>query len=401
MASGVKALEHSSLKVPYEILNKKFRVAQKTIDREVSHVMQATSELEKCLEGSSATVGKVVGLLDGVIEKLTGLKRKAEEAILAEDDSAKVCKRRIEHLKLHDSEQPSTVIQWKKKRLDRMLVEHFLRCGYYNTAIKLAKHSGIEDYTNIDLFLVSKEVEESLKRHETAPCLAWCHDNKSKLRKMKLTLTSVVTKMSTLEFNLRTQEFIELVRGNHRLDAVKHARKYFSQVDPEQMPEVQRIMGLLAYPPDTQVQPYKDFYEPSRWDAMVQQFQWENFKIHQISNYSVFCLTLQAGLSSLKTPHCYRDPESNYRNSQCPVCSKQMNELAKPLPFSHCAQSRLICNISGQIMNENNPPMMMPNGNVYGETALLAMAAENGGKVVCPRTKDTYTIDQVEKVFVM
>eukprot|EP00058_Branchiostoma_floridae_P018230 XP_002603719.1 hypothetical protein BRAFLDRAFT_126879 [Branchiostoma floridae] len=300
MASGVKALEHSSLKVPYEILNKKFRVAQKTIDREVSHVMQATSELEKCLEGSSATVGKVVGLLDGVIEKLTGLKRKAEEAILAEDDSAKVCKRRIEHLKLHDSEQPSTVIQWKKKRLDRMLVEHFLRCGYYNTAIKLAKHSGIEDYTNIDLFLVSKEVEESLKRHETAPCLAWCHDNKSKLRKMK------------------------------------------------------------------------DFYEPSRWDAMVQQFH-----------------------------HCYRDPESNYRNSQCPVCSKQMNELAKPLPFSHCAQSRLICNISGQIMNENNPPMMMPNGNVYGETALLAMAAENGGKVVCPRTKDTYTIDQVEKVFVM
>jgi len=34
--------------------------------------------------------------------------------------------------------------QWRKKRLDRMLVDHFLRSGYYNTAIKLARHSGIE-----------------------------------------------------------------------------------------------------------------------------------------------------------------------------------------------------------------------------------------------------------------
>lgn len=39
---------------------------------------------------------------------------------------------------------PSAATQWKKKRLDRMLVEYFLRAGYYNTAIKLASHSGIQ-----------------------------------------------------------------------------------------------------------------------------------------------------------------------------------------------------------------------------------------------------------------
>ena len=69
----------------------------------------------------------------------------------------------------------------------------------------------LQDLTNIDLFLVSKEIEESLERRETAKCLTWCHDNKSKLRKMK----------SNLEFNLRTQEFIELIRNNDRIDAVK------------------------------------------------------------------------------------------------------------------------------------------------------------------------------------
>lgn len=41
---------------------------------------------------------------------------------------------------------------------------------------------------NIEMFLTAKEVEESLERRETATCLAWCHDNKSRLRKMKVRL---------------------------------------------------------------------------------------------------------------------------------------------------------------------------------------------------------------------
>lgn len=69
---------------------------------------------------------------------------KAVESIQAEDESAKLCKRRIEHLKEHSSDQPAPANMWKKKRMDRMMVEHLLRCGYYNTAVKLARQSGIE-----------------------------------------------------------------------------------------------------------------------------------------------------------------------------------------------------------------------------------------------------------------
>lgn len=66
------------------------------------------------------------------------------ESIQAEDESAKLCKRRIEHLKEHSSDQPAAASVWKRKRMDRMMVEHLLRCGYYNTAVKLARQSGIE-----------------------------------------------------------------------------------------------------------------------------------------------------------------------------------------------------------------------------------------------------------------
>ena len=96
---------------------------------------------------------------------------------------------------------PVAESQWRKTRVDRMLVEHFLRTGYYDSAMGLAKQANIEDLTNINLFLVAKEVEDALKQKDVTKCLAWCHDNKSKLRKMK----------SNLEYNVRLQgEFGEV-----------------------------------------------------------------------------------------------------------------------------------------------------------------------------------------------
>ncbi|EAW82595.1 macrophage erythroblast attacher, isoform CRA_e [Homo sapiens] len=71
----LKVQEYPTLKVPYETLNKRFRAAQKNIDRETSHVTMVVAELEKTLSGCPA-VDSVVSLLDGVVEKLSVLKRK-------------------------------------------------------------------------------------------------------------------------------------------------------------------------------------------------------------------------------------------------------------------------------------------------------------------------------------
>lgn len=106
-----------------------------------------------------------------------------------------------------------------------------------------------------DVFMVSREVEKSLANHETARCLNWCHDNRSKLRKLG----------STMEFNLRVQEFIELVRSDRRLDAVKHARKCFANYEDYQLQEIQACMGQLAFPADPQYSPYKDLLDEKRY----------------------------------------------------------------------------------------------------------------------------------------
>jgi len=318
-------------------------------------------------------------------------------------------KRRVEHLKDGCTEhlQPVQLKQWQKLRLERILVEHLLRSGFYQSAIELSNSSGIQDMTNIEVFLAAKQVEESLQAGDISKCLAWCHENKSKLRKLR----------SNLEFNVRIQECIELVKSGKKLDAVKHARKFLAADESTQLELVQQVMGLMAFPLDTPIQPYKDLLDPGRWNSLIQQFRRENYRLHQLSLQSVLSVTLQSGLSALKTPHCYKQGHfsiaslptymqdlkgtNDEKNVECPVCHPSLNTLAMGLPFSHCSQSRLVCYISGSPLNENNTPMMLPNGYVYGEQALLKMAEQNGGQIVCPRTKEIYPLTDLEKVYVM
>ena len=49
--------------------------------------------------------------------------------------------------------------------------------------LQLVVVSPTQDLTNVDIFMQSKQIEEELLNHQTASCLAWCHENKSKLRK--------------------------------------------------------------------------------------------------------------------------------------------------------------------------------------------------------------------------
>ena len=58
-------------------------------------------------------------------------------------------------------------------------------------------------------------------------------------------------------------------------------------------------------------------------------------RLHQLGDLSIFETTIEAGLSSLKTHHCFYD---NLRSDACPVCSEQLNAIAEKLPFSHCCQ---------------------------------------------------------------
>jgi len=73
-----------------------------------------------------------------------------------------------------------------------MLVDYFLRNSYYDTAMQVVTSSGIEDIVDTDLFISGREIEGSLGDHNTAPCLQWCHENKSRLKKTKVSSETLI-----------------------------------------------------------------------------------------------------------------------------------------------------------------------------------------------------------------
>lgn len=185
--------------------------------------------------------------------------------------------------------------QWKKTRLDRMIVEHFLRLGAWESAEQLAVRSGIRDLTNLDIFQTSREVEVDLASHKTAKCTVWCNDNKTKLRKIN----------STIEFQLRVQEFVELIREDRRVDAVKHAQKHFPDFYQDQLKDIRQCMALLAFPTTTEIEPYKSLFNPKRWDELVLNFRSENYRIFQLASQSVLSVAVQVIVYILRGKCCY------------------------------------------------------------------------------------------------
>jgi macrophage erythroblast attacher len=55
--------------------------------------------------------------------------------------------------------------------------------------------------------------------------------------------------------------------------------------------------------------------------------------------------------------------------------------------------------MSGKVMDEGNQPLVLPNGFVYSEQALREMQ-EMEGVITCPRSLNTYTLQETRKAFI-
>ena len=74
--ADIRSLEHPTLKVPYEILNKKFRTSQKTLDREISQVQGSVTQVEEYLKLCQGDVSGIPVLLETLEDRLKHLQEK-------------------------------------------------------------------------------------------------------------------------------------------------------------------------------------------------------------------------------------------------------------------------------------------------------------------------------------
>ncbi|KAI9315461.1 CTLH/CRA C-terminal to lish motif domain-containing protein [Dichotomocladium elegans] len=384
-------LEQPLIKVPYEQLKKSVKHSSKYLEIQIANVLDKINRCVKAAEENRLSPEEAIKTLDDLNEQLENVQRKLKKYWQEETTHAKRLKVRGDHLNEITgitSVKAPQFQRWTRTRVSRLIVDYLLREGMTEAAKRVASENNVEDMVDVLLFTQSEKIEDALRNRSCKECLQWCSENRSSLKKQN----------SSLEFNLRLQEYIELAREEKGTEAIAYAQKYLAQWEPTEFKRIQQAMTLLAFKGDTACQPYKDLYRPTRWDELIEQFRADNCKLCSLTSHPLLTITLQAGLSALKSPQCYHEDS---RNVNCPVCDKDtFGKLAEGLPWSHHVNSTVVCRISGKIMNEDNPPMLLPNGRVYSHEALQEMAVRNGGMVTCPRTGDVYRLEDVKKVFI-
>ena len=336
---------------------------------------------------SSASREETVTKLEGCMRTLQHLKRKLDEASVVERDDAQRCRARLEHLQTLGQPARDAHIEWNRQRLDRLLIDYMLRCGYLDAAARLVKQNNLDKLTDIHIFEGAQPVLLSLQRHECGEALQWCTLHAARLKKAK----------SPLEFQLRVQQFVEMIRGGDMLHAITHARKFLAPWATHYPAELQRAAALLAFRGDTPCAPYASLLSMGRWQHIIDLFKSELFKLHSLPPTSQLEIHVQAGLSSLKTPQSL----AAGCGARDPLHLPAYRTLAEKLPFAKHVHSKVMCALTGEVISEHNPPAALPNGYVYSQAGLEAMAAADGGKVTCPNTGATYLLSDLRRVFIM
>ncbi len=366
-----------------------FKNAKKYIEKGIHSAVAKVQSLRKNLGKDALSADDV---LAQDLDKLRSLKSKYMEMLRTEDRLLDICKKRILHLlevQVHHKDSWEVNEAYHITRMDRLLLDHFLREGYFDTSRVFTKELELDDFSDMDIFTESKEIVVGLLAHKCEAAIQWCVTHKTKLGGMK----------STMEMQLRIQEFVELVKLEKYKEAVDYAKKHFKKYMEDHPDIMKRVMTLLAVSTsfnEALKENYKDLLSETRWGSLAGMFMQESYRLHSLTSESLLSLTLQAGLASLRTTFC-DDPAT--KKERCPTCSQLLGQLATMLPYSYHLHTSVVCRVTGEVMNENNPPMALPNGYVFSEKGLQMRMDKAKNTVMCPITGAVFPMSSVQKVY--
>ncbi|KAH9900366.1 CTLH/CRA C-terminal to lish motif domain-containing protein [Xylariomycetidae sp. FL2044] len=402
-------LDQPLLRLPVELLRKNFRSAHYEVEKDGTYVKNTLKETATASVGGKISQGDVLKNLDAMIVRMRGLKRKLTTFADEENRLKRQEEARVKHLaELYTMYSVDDVKYegWSRTRLDRLLVDYMLRNGYNSSARALAEERGIELLVDLETFEQMSRIRKSLLDGSVTEALAWCTagDTKKELRKMD----------SNLEFMLRYQQYIELVRHKSKTkpnEALAHARKYLFPLRDAYPKEVLQACGMLAIPPGTspKLDAYRDLYAESRWRVLADLFTSTHNQLLSLPGVPLLHVALSSGLSALKTPACHSTADeggaqggsSHHHHtsssmglaaSVCPICSTELNELARSVPYAHQSQSHVAPDL-----------LMLPNRRAYGRARLEEYARKAGlpeDRVKDLRTGEVFSVDELKKVFI-
>ncbi|KAJ1335534.1 macrophage erythroblast attacher [Microdochium nivale] len=406
-------LEQPLLRLPYELLRKNLRLAHYEVEKEGAHVKNALRDTATSCVNGRASQQDVLHSLDAMIARMHGVKRKLlafseEEARLHRHEEARV--RHLAELHAIHGVEDVKYDVWSRTRLDRLLVDYLLRHSHNESARALAEEKNIELLADVETFEQMSRIRKSLLNRSVTEALAWCTagDTKKELRKIN----------SNLEFMLRYQQYIELVRTRSHTrpgDALNHARKYLMPHKDTYRKEVLQACGMLAVTPASVPRAYADLYSDDRWRVLADLFTTTHNSLLSLPPVPLLHVALSSGLSALKTPACHSTAHVapattaaattaatppghaaaaslSLATSVCPICSTELNELARSVPYAFHSKSHV-----------EHDLLLLPNNRAYGKARLDEHARKArlpDDQVKDPRTGEVFDVDGLKKVYI-
>lgn len=372
----ILSLEASFVKIPLETAKRINRRALKHAEKELNGI--PATVLQFCDKSTKETSSG----LETMVDRLRKLKRKMRDLKSEENVAVKRVVARVKHMKdlnLVRSLDSLEYKEWTEKNLQRMIVDHLMRNGQMETGLSAMESYKIEDFCDYEFHNQVQRIKQSLLKRQCTECLQWCQENKAQLKRIR----------SKLEFRLRLQEFVELAKQRNFKQCLDYANEHLRGYK-DHASELFPVLALLAFPRETECEPYCGLYSDSKWLELADLFQAENWSINLMGPRTKLECTIQAGLAALKTSSC--KPET--KNISCPsCCTCVFQQMSDGLPLGHHVNSSYVCRITNTVMDENNPPMVTPDGYVY------SLKAIKGPKFYCPRLKKEYNSQDLKKMF--
>lgn len=140
-------------------------------------------------------------------------------------------------------------------------------------------------------------------------------------------------------------------------------------------------------------------YSRDRYPHLARLFIQTHHELLALPTQPLLHIALSAGLSALKTPTCHSihavQPDTLTGAPVCPICSTELNDLAKTVPYAHHTKSYM-----------EDDPVVLPNGRVFGRERLRVLnekLAVGKGRVRDP--SDAAGVEweegQMRKVFIL
>lgn len=328
------------LKVPFEKANKSFRLFHKHVGREIAAMQKAVVALQQAQPSAQrVSLDASMDALAAVADKIRALQQDEKQFLEEQQKDVNSVVLRAQYVQSYHKNAEalaaaSSTGTWplgqpplhlglahhggkstdphQSMEQDRLIADYLLAHGYIKSSKLIQEAKGVEFVVDHDLHVECRSIINDLHAHNVSTAIAWCSENGSRLRRLQ----------SQLEFQLRLQHFIELVRSDKKLDAIQYARIHLTPPSMQHedeatrtamMEAIQEAMATLAYPSPDQcgVPTYARLFSMERWQTLKTSFRTTFCQVYGMYNPPALCIALHAGLSSLNTRTCRRNREAH------------------------------------------------------------------------------------------